>query len=130
MQVRKGTPDLSDMLTDCGARAAQNHYYRRATFYGGPGPLRITPPKFAPGRRVRRRSASDGPTTAIIYFGEKLVASLLAIVLLALSRLRMGSDSVLFAGGVVAWTLAECVVHRFVLHGFAPTRTSAASRQS
>jgi len=28
---------------------------------------------------------------------------------------------VLFAGGVVAWTLAEYVVHRFVLHGFAPT---------
>jgi len=59
--------------------------------------------------------------TAIIYFGEILVASLLAIVLLALSRLRMGSDAVLFAGGVVAWTLAEYVVHRFVLHGFAPT---------
>ncbi len=59
--------------------------------------------------------------TAIIYFGEILVASLLAIVLLAVSRLRMGSDAVLFAGGVVAWTLAEYVVHRFVLHGFAPT---------
>jgi hypothetical protein len=59
--------------------------------------------------------------TAIIYFGEILVASLRAIVLLALSRLRMSSDAVLFAGGVVAWTLAEYVVHRFVLHGFAPT---------
>jgi hypothetical protein len=33
----------------------------------------------------------------------------------------MSSDAVLFAGGVVAWTLAEYVVHRFVLHGFAPT---------
>ena len=32
----------------------------------------------------------------------------------------MGSDAVLFAGGVVALTLAEYVVHRFVLHGFAP----------
>ena len=59
--------------------------------------------------------------TAIIYFGEILVASLLAIVLLALSRLRMSSDAVLFAGSVVAWTLAEYVVHRFVLHGFTPT---------
>jgi hypothetical protein len=59
--------------------------------------------------------------TAIIYFGEMLVASLLAIVLLAISQLRMSSDAVLFAGGVVAWTLAEYVVHRFVLHGFAPT---------
>jgi len=36
--------------------------------------------------------------TAIIYFGEILVASLLAIVLLAISQLRMSSDAVLFAG--------------------------------
>ena len=59
--------------------------------------------------------------TAIIYFGEILVAFLLAIVLLALSQLRMSSDAALCAGGVVAWTLAEYVVHRIVLHGFAPT---------
>jgi len=58
--------------------------------------------------------------TAIIYFGEMLVASLLAIVLLAISQLRMSSDAVLFVGGVVALTLAEYAVHRFVLHGFAP----------
>src|SRR5260221_5983797 len=57
---------------------------------------------------------------AIVYFGEMLVASLLAIVLLAISQLRMSSDAVLFAGGVVALTLAEYAVHRFVLHGFAP----------
>ena len=59
--------------------------------------------------------------TAIIYFGEMLVASVLAIVLLAISQLRMSSGAALFAGGVVALTLAEYVVHRFVLHGFAPT---------
>ena len=59
--------------------------------------------------------------TAIVYFGEMLVASLLAIVLLAISQLRMSSDALLFAGGVVGWTLAEYIVHRFVLHGFAPT---------
>jgi hypothetical protein len=53
--------------------------------------------------------------TAIVYFGEMLVASLLAIVLLAISQLRMSSNAVLFAGGVVALTLAEYVVHRFVL---------------
>ena len=35
-------------------------------------------------------------------------------------QLRMSSDAVLFAGGVVALTLAEYLVHRFVLHGFAP----------
>src|SRR5437879_12884910 len=57
----------------------------------------------------------------MVYFGEMLVASLLAIVLLAISQLRMSSDAVLFAGGVVAFTLAEYLVHRFVLHGFAPT---------
>src|ERR1700675_851965 len=57
---------------------------------------------------------------AIVYFGEMLVASLLAIVLLATSQLRMSYDAVLFAGGVVALTLAEYLVHRFVLHGFAP----------
>ena len=33
----------------------------------------------------------------------------------------MSFDAVLFGGGVVAWTFAEYVVHRFVLHGFAPT---------
>src|SRR3979409_1006556 len=59
--------------------------------------------------------------TAIVYLGEILVASLLAIVLPAISQLRMSSDAVLFAAGVVALTLAEYVVHRFVLHGFAPT---------
>src|SRR5258708_23258264 len=57
---------------------------------------------------------------AIIYVGEMLVASLLAIVLLAISQLRMSSDAELFAVGVVALTLAEYLVHRFVLHGFAP----------
>jgi hypothetical protein len=58
---------------------------------------------------------------AIVYFSEMLVASLLAIVLLAISRPPISSDAVLFAGGVVAWTLAEYIVHSFVLHGFAPT---------
>jgi len=42
--------------------------------------------------------------TAIIYFGEMLVASVLAIVLLAISRLPMSSEAALFAGGIVAWT--------------------------
>ena len=59
--------------------------------------------------------------TAIVYFGEMLVASLLAIVLLAISQLRMSSELRSSPGGVVALTLAEYIVHRFVLHGFAPT---------
>jgi hypothetical protein len=33
----------------------------------------------------------------------------------------VSSDAGLFAGGIVAWTFAEYVVHRFVLHGLAPT---------
>ena len=59
--------------------------------------------------------------TAIVYFGEMLVASLLAIALLAISRLPMSSGAVLFGSGVVALTLVEYLVHRFVLHGLAPT---------
>jgi hypothetical protein len=39
--------------------------------------------------------------TAIIYFGEMLVASLLAIVLLAVSQAGMSFDAALFA---VAWS--------------------------
>ena len=58
--------------------------------------------------------------TAIVYFGEMLVASVLAIVLLAISRLPMSSGTVLFGGGVIGWTLGEYAVHRFVLHYRAP----------
>ena len=39
--------------------------------------------------------------TAIVYLSEILIASLLAIVLLAISQLRMSSDAVLFAGVVL-----------------------------
>jgi sterol desaturase/sphingolipid hydroxylase (fatty acid hydroxylase superfamily) len=59
---------------------------------------------------------------AIIYFGEMLVASLLATMLLAISPLRMASAAALFAGGVAAWTLVEYVVHRFVLHDLVQTQ--------
>jgi sterol desaturase/sphingolipid hydroxylase (fatty acid hydroxylase superfamily) len=54
---------------------------------------------------------------ALIYFGEMLVASLLAMVLLAISPFGMSYDAALLVAGVVTWTLAEYVVHRFVLHG-------------
>jgi hypothetical protein len=49
--------------------------------------------------------------TAITYFGEMLVVSVLAIVLLAISPLEPRYAGVLFAGGAVAWTLSEYVVH-------------------
>ena len=58
--------------------------------------------------------------TAVIYFGEMFVATLVAIILLAFSRLGMSSEVALFVGGVVTLTLAEYAVHRFVLHGLAP----------
>ena len=60
--------------------------------------------------------------TALIYFGEMLVASLLAIVLLAISPFGMSYDAALLVAGVVSWTLAEYVVHRFVLHGLVATQ--------
>jgi sterol desaturase/sphingolipid hydroxylase (fatty acid hydroxylase superfamily) len=58
--------------------------------------------------------------TAITYFGEMLVAASLAVILLVISPLTIGSDAVLCVAGVVAQTLAEYCVHRFVLHGFRP----------
>jgi sterol desaturase/sphingolipid hydroxylase (fatty acid hydroxylase superfamily) len=58
--------------------------------------------------------------TAIIYFGEMLAVSILAIVLLAISPPEIGATAAVFAGGVVSWTLAEYAVHRFVLHDLAP----------
>ena len=60
--------------------------------------------------------------TAITYFGEMLVASVLAIVLLAISPLAPRHAGALFAGGAVAWTLSEYIVHRFVLHNLTPTQ--------
>jgi sterol desaturase/sphingolipid hydroxylase (fatty acid hydroxylase superfamily) len=60
--------------------------------------------------------------TALIYFGEMLVASLLAIVLLAISPFGMSYDAALLVVGVVSWTFAEYVVHRFVLHGLVTTQ--------
>jgi sterol desaturase/sphingolipid hydroxylase (fatty acid hydroxylase superfamily) len=59
--------------------------------------------------------------TAVIYFGEILLAVLLGTVLFAISPLGPISELSLFVGGVVTLTLAEYLVHRFVLHGFAPT---------
>jgi Na+/H+ antiporter NhaA len=45
--------------------------------------------------------------TAIVYFGEMLVVSVFAIVLLVISALEIGSTAAAFGGGVVSWTLAE-----------------------
>ena len=60
--------------------------------------------------------------TAITYFGEMLVVSVLAIVLLVISQLEPRYVGALFVGGAVAWTLIEYAVHRFVLHNLTPTQ--------
>jgi len=54
--------------------------------------------------------------TAIIFFGEMLIAPLLAMFLLAISPLKMTSVFEVFIAGVVVWTFAEYVFHRFVFH--------------
>jgi sterol desaturase/sphingolipid hydroxylase (fatty acid hydroxylase superfamily) len=58
--------------------------------------------------------------TAIIYFGEIAFTAILAIILLATSTLKVGDATVLFFCGVVALTLAEYTIHRFLLHDVAP----------
>ena len=58
--------------------------------------------------------------TVIIYFGEIVFAAILAIILLAASTLKVGDATVLFFCGVVALTLAEYAIHRFLLHDIAP----------
>jgi hypothetical protein len=68
------------------------------------------------------RTSGAWRMTALIYFGEMLVASLIAIVLLAISPFRASSNAAPFAAGVVTWTLAEYVVQRFVLHGLVTTQ--------
>jgi sterol desaturase/sphingolipid hydroxylase (fatty acid hydroxylase superfamily) len=62
--------------------------------------------------------------TRAIYFGEMAVTWVLAVVLLAWSPVGASDFAALFAGGFVAWTLAEYAVHRFVLHKLAPKEHS------
>src|SRR3979490_1483143 len=64
----------------------------------------------------------DGPMTAIIYFAEVLVVSVLAICLLEISPLRVAAAAASFAGGVVAWTLDEYHGDRFAPHDLAPRK--------
>jgi hypothetical protein len=57
--------------------------------------------------------------TAAIYFGELIFAIALAVTLLAVSTLKSFIAILLFCCGLVAWTLAEYITHRFVLHAIA-----------
>jgi sterol desaturase/sphingolipid hydroxylase (fatty acid hydroxylase superfamily) len=75
------------------------------------------------GRRLWNRTASLVPSmTVAIYFGELIFAIALAIVLLATSTFKPSIAIVLFSCGVAAWTLAEYITHRFVLHAIAPVQ--------
>jgi sterol desaturase/sphingolipid hydroxylase (fatty acid hydroxylase superfamily) len=60
--------------------------------------------------------------TVAVYFGELVFAMALAIVLLAASTLKFFVAASLFCCGLVAWTLAEYITHRFVLHAIAPVQ--------
>jgi sterol desaturase/sphingolipid hydroxylase (fatty acid hydroxylase superfamily) len=55
-----------------------------------------------------------------VYLGELLFTLALAIVLLATSTSGSSIAVLLFCCGLVAWTLAEYITHRFVLHAIAP----------
>jgi sterol desaturase/sphingolipid hydroxylase (fatty acid hydroxylase superfamily) len=75
--------------------------------------------------RMEFRNKSWGlvPTmTVAIYLGELLFAMTLATILLAASALELSTTIALFCCGLVSWTLAEYVTHRFVLHGVAPVQ--------
>ena len=56
------------------------------------------------------------------YFGELVFAATFAIVLLASSTLKPSITVILLGCGLVAFTLAEYITHRFVLHAIAPVQ--------
>ena len=60
--------------------------------------------------------------TAAIYLGEVVFSIAVATVLLAASSFKSCTAILLFGCGVWAWTLAEYITHRFVLHAIAPLR--------
>jgi sterol desaturase/sphingolipid hydroxylase (fatty acid hydroxylase superfamily) len=61
----------------------------------------------------------------VVYFGEMVIAPLLAITLIASSTFTTGATAMLFVGGVAIWTLGEYFGHRFVLHNLAPIQHRA-----
>jgi sterol desaturase/sphingolipid hydroxylase (fatty acid hydroxylase superfamily) len=60
--------------------------------------------------------------TVAIYFGELTFAIALAILLLVASALKFSVAVLLFCCGLLIWTLAEYITHRFVLHAIAPVQ--------
>ncbi len=60
--------------------------------------------------------------TVTVCFGELIFATATAIVLLAISAFMPSIVAILFCCGLAAWTLAEYITHRFVLHAIAPVQ--------
>jgi hypothetical protein len=72
-------------------------------------------------RKLWNRTRRWVPSIIVaVYFGELLFTLALAIVLLAASTSSSSIAVLLFCCGLVAWTLAEYITHRFVLHAIAP----------
>jgi sterol desaturase/sphingolipid hydroxylase (fatty acid hydroxylase superfamily) len=75
------------------------------------------------GRRLWGQTTRLVPTmTVAIYFGELFFTMAAAIALLATSTFKPSITVILFCCGLVAWTFAEYITHRFVLHALAPVQ--------
>jgi sterol desaturase/sphingolipid hydroxylase (fatty acid hydroxylase superfamily) len=75
------------------------------------------------GRRLWNQTTCLVPTrTVAIYFGELIFATAVAIALLATLASKSSITIGLFCCGLVAFTLAEYIAHRFVLHAVAPVQ--------
>src|ERR1700685_3828903 len=69
--------------------------------------------------KKRRNPSPVRATATMLYLGEVIVALSLSIALVATSRLGFAIIVLCFFGGAVAWTFAEYIAHRFVLHSIA-----------
>jgi sterol desaturase/sphingolipid hydroxylase (fatty acid hydroxylase superfamily) len=75
------------------------------------------------GRRLWNQTICLVPAiTVAIYFGELVFATTLAVVSLAISASRSSIFVIPFCCGLLAFTLAEYITHRFVLHAIARVR--------
>jgi sterol desaturase/sphingolipid hydroxylase (fatty acid hydroxylase superfamily) len=75
------------------------------------------------GKRLRNLTTCLVPAmTVAIYFGELVFTIAVAILLLVTSSLEPAMTAILFCCGLMAWTLAEYLTHRFVLHAIAPVQ--------
>jgi len=75
------------------------------------------------GRRLWNQTMCLVPSmTVAIYFGELISATALAVVLLTISTSKSSIALILFCCGLLTFTLAEYITHRFVLHAISPVQ--------